>query len=565
MPGLSERLKERRVVQWGLAYLGAAWLGFQILDALREPWNIPDGFTRGMTVLLVLGFLVTLVLAWYHGEKGRQRVSGPELLILAGIAFCAGVLLTLIRDDAPTRGAEDPVAVELADAVAVLPLADRSPDGSSQYFGDGIADEIISTLSRTGLVRVIGRSSSFALRDQPATEVGRRLGVANVLEGSFRTEGDRMRIDVSLVDAGDGFERWSRQFDRSTSSLLQVQREIAAAVVAELTGEELETEVELDTLPAQAADLYFQARAHWIRRTEADLHRALELFQEASEIAPGFAPALAGQADAYAVMGFYQYLPPDEAFPATERLAARALELDPGLADAMAAQAYADLYYNWDWARAESGFRRAIEADPGYSVAHQWYGNFLVTQRRFGEAVDALRRAVALEPLSTISRAAVGWGLFYARRYDEALADLEAVLEVDPGYFLAHYWKGWVLQQRGESAEAVRELERAVTLSDSAGIAVAALAGAYARIDRRAEASRLRERLADPSRTRRPPLYELGKAYLAAGDREAAFRWFERAWNERANQLVFIAADPELDPVRDDPRYRDLVDRLGLN
>jgi TolB-like protein/Tfp pilus assembly protein PilF len=564
LPGLSERLKERRVAQWGLAYLGAAWLGFQILDALREPWNIPDGFTRAITVLLVLGFLVTLVLAWYHGEKGRQRVSGPELLILAGIAFCAGILLTLIRDDAP-RGAEEATAVELADAIAILPLADRSPDGDSQYFGDGIADEIISTLSRTGLVRVMGRSSSFALRDQPATEVGRRLGVAHVLEGSFRTEGDNMRIDVSLVDASDGFERWSRQFDRSTSSLLQVQREIAAAVVAELTGEEMVTEVELDTLPAEAADLYFQARAHWIRRTEPDLHRALDLFQEASEIAPGFAPALAGQADAYAVMGFYQYLPPEEAFPATERLAAQALELDPDLADAIAAQAYADLYYNWDWEQAERGFRQAIEADPGYSVAHQWYGNLLVTQRRFIEAEDALRQAVTLEPLSTISRAAVGWGLFYARRYDQALADFDAILQVDPGYYLAHYWKGWVLQQTGRVPDAIRELERAAALSDSTGITLAALAGAYARAGRTAESTRLRSRLADPARTPHPPLYELGKAFLAAGDRDTAFRWFERAFRERANQLVFIAADPEMDPVRDDPRYQDLVERLGLN
>lgn len=551
-------------MQWGLAYLGAAWLGFQILDALREPWNIPDGFTRAMTILLVLGFLVTLVLAWYHGEKGRQRVSGPELLILAGIAFCAGVLLTLIRDDAPAT-VDGVASTELADAIAVLPLADRSPDGSAQYFGDGIADEIISTLSRTGLVRVMGRSSSFALRNQPATEVGRQLGVANVLEGSFRTEGDRMRIDVALVDASNGFERWSRQFDRSTSSLLQVQSEIAAAVVAELTGEEIETEEELDTLPAHAAELYFQARAHWIRRTEPDLHRALTLFQEAAELAPRFAPALAGQADAYAVMGFYQYLPPDEAFPATERLAAQALELDPGLADALAAQAYADLYYNWDWARAEDGFRRAIEADPGYSVGHQWYGNLLVTQRRFGEAEDALKRAVSLEPLSIISRAAVGWGLYYARKYDEALAELNSVLELDPGYFLAHYWKGWALQQIGESGQAVVELERAVALSDSAGITLAALAGAYARAGRRTDAAALRARLSDPSRTPHPPPYEVGKAYLAAGELDLAFRWFERAWDERANQLVFIAADPELDSVRSDPRYRDLVERLGLD
>ena len=354
---MSGPLKERRIVQWGIAYLGGAWLAIQVLDALADPWGIPSIAIRVVTVLLGVGFVAAMVVAWYHGRKGRQRVSGPELLILGGVAILAGLLLRLTLGGGTSDEVTDAPQVAGPNTIAVVPFLDLSSDGSQQYFGDGIADEIISALSRDGRLRVAGRSSSFTLRDRSASEIGSTLGVASVLEGTVRTEGERILVQVSLVSAEDGFERWSTRFDRSTSSVLRIQAEIAAAVASEITGSDVAT-VEADSIPPQALDLYFQARAHWTRRTRPDVLRAIELFQSATELAPDFARAWSGLADSYAVSGFYSYLAPSDAFPSARLHARRARDLDPALADAYATIAYVDMYYDRDWEGAE-GRRRS--------------------------------------------------------------------------------------------------------------------------------------------------------------------------------------------------------------
>ncbi len=555
------RWKERRLIQWGIAYLGGAWVVIQVLDALAEPWGVPAAIVRAATVLLAAGFVVSMVLAWYHGDQGRQKVSGVEVAILGAVVFVAGILVWQVwREEPPPPLEADATG---ANTIAVTPFLDLSPDGTQQYFGDGIADEIISALSRDGRLRVAGRSSTFSMRGRSATDIGRTLDVANVLEGTLRTEEDRIRVHVSLVNTEDGFERWSRGFDRSVSSVLQIQAEIAAAVAAELTGSELRI-VAADSVAPQALELYFQARAHWTRRTGPDLLRAVELFEQAVELAPTFSRAHSGLADTYAVSGFYSYLPASEAFPAARRIARQALELDPDLADAYATIAYADMYYDRDWSAAEAGYARAIELNPDYPFAHQWYGNLLTVLGRHDAAVESLRRALSLEPLSVITQAALPWGLYYARRYEESLARLQEILRLDPRYELAHYWAGWSREQLGEMDEAVRSHESAVTLSDSSAITVAGLARMYGVVGRVTDAEALIGRLTDPSRTPNPPAYEVGKAYLGIGQVDTAFEWFERAFEQRALQLAFVGVDPQLDGVRGRPELISLIDRLGL-
>jgi TolB-like protein len=560
MPG---PLRERRIVQWGIAYLGAAWLVIQVLDALSDPWGIPVPVVRGATVLLAVGLVVTLVVAWYHGERGRQRVSGTELVILGGVGVCAALLLRL------TVGAtNEPAAVVLpaqveTNTIAVIPFRDLSPDGSQQYFGDGLADEIISALSRDGRLRVAGRSSSFSMRDQPAGEIGTELSVASVLEGTVRTEGDRVLVQVSLVSAEDGFERWSRRFDRSVNSVLQIQAEIAAAVATQLTGTEAPL-TDVGVVSRDALDLYFQARARWTRRTRTDILRAMDLFEQATDLAPEFARAFSGLADTYAVSGFYSYLSPDEAFPAARQYARAALERDPDLSDAYATIAYVDMYYERDWGTAEQGFLRAIQLAPGNAVAHQWYGNLLTLLGRHDEAVLELRQALSLEPLSIITQAALPWGLYYAREYDEALRRFEGILELDPDYELAHYWSGWAFEQLGDIDRAIESLERAVALSDSSSISVAGLARAYGLSGRTTEAELLVARLLDPGITPTPPEYEVGKAYAGIGQTGLALEWLERAYAGRALQLAFIAVDPQVDGLRRLAQVESLVLRLGL-
>ena len=565
MPPFLHRLKERHLVQWSLAYLGGAWLLLSVLDVLADPWGIPAGILRSVTLILGLGLLATWVLAWYHGEKGRQRVSGPELLLLAGIAVCAALLVRLTAGG----GAEaEPVAQATAprggNAVAVLPFLDLSPAGDQQHFSDGIAVEIISALRRHGGVRVTGQSSSFALRGRPAVEVGAVLGVAAVLEGSVRMEGDSMRITASLTSAVDGFEIWSQDFNRPAANILQTQAEIAGAVVAGVTGEPAQAARSVGTIDPEAYESYVRGRLAWDRRGEADIRRAQSYFQQAIELAPDFAPARSGLADTYTVMAFYNYLPPEEAFPEAARQAEAALALDPDLPEALATAAYVTLYWDWDWEAAEAGFRRAIEEAEDYATAHQWLGNVLVVTGRTAEGTRAVQRALELDPGSLIARVTIAWTRSYDREFKAGLAELEELIRFDSRYPLSHWLKGWMLQQLGDFPGAVSALETSVALSDSLEITVAALAGAYAHAGREGEARALLARLQDPERTRNPPLYEIAKVHLALGETEAALDWLERAHDARALQLVFIGVDPEVDPLRDHPRFQSLLRRMDL-
>jgi tetratricopeptide (TPR) repeat protein len=335
-------------------------------------------------------------------------------------------------------------------------------------------------------------------------------------------------------------------------------------VVAELVGAP-QSAVPTQRIPPEAYDSYLQARFFWNRRSESDLLRSVELFTRATELAPEYARAYSGLADTYAVLGFYQYLPPEEAFPNVARFAREALALDPDLPDALAAIAYARLYYEWDWAAAEEAFQRAIQANPGYPVAHQWYGNLLVVLGRTEEAVVEIRTALELDPLSMIARSALPWAYHYGREYERALELFMRNMAMDETFMVNHYFMGATLAQMGDLEGAIRAFERAIVLSDSSAIAVAGLARTLAAADRPSEAEALLDRLLDPSRTPAPPRYEIGKVHLALGRAAEGFEWLDQAYRHRAPQLPFLGVDPDLDEWRTDDRFIELVAAMNLD
>jgi Tfp pilus assembly protein PilF len=263
-------------------------------------------------------------------------------------------------------------------------------------------------------------------------------------------------------------------------------------------------------------------------------------------------------------MGFYDWLHPREAFPRALAAANRALALDGSLAAAYCSRAYVRLYHEWQWAAAEEDFRRALALAPDYSTGAHYYGNLLVQRGRFAEADVAMQRALASEPLSLIANAAVGWAEYYARQWDAAVAHHRSTIELDPSFMLAHLWLGHALVQRGALAEAVQEYETAIRLSGRSAITVAALARAHAAAGPRSEADQLVAELDDLGRQRFVPQYDIAGVYAAAGDRDAAFARLERALAEREHELVFLAVDPAMDPLRGDPRFTSLVTRVGL-
>ena len=279
-------------------------------------------------------------------------------------------------------------------------------------------------------------------------------------------------------------------------------------------------------------------------------------FEQGVALAPDYARAHAGLADAYAVLGFYDYLPPTVAFPRADSAARRAAALDPTLGGPHATLGYVQLYHHWDLRRGEEEFRRAIALEPNYSTAHQWYGNLLTAAGRFPEAEREMRRAQEIDPLSLIANAALGWVFYYAGDPAAAAAQCQRTLELNPDYALAHLWRGWALQELDSIPAAVAEHRLALALSDSAGLYVASLARALAVDGRTGEARALLARLEARRRADRyAPAYEIAKVYAALGQTDEAFAWLDRAVRERSHSLVFLQVDPQLASLRADPRF----------
>jgi TolB-like protein/DNA-binding SARP family transcriptional activator/Tfp pilus assembly protein PilF len=497
--------------------------------------------------------------------RSLDRFPAARARSRRGIAVIAGlVLLAALAVVGGYRRAR--AAAARSNSIAVMPFADLSQNHDQQYFADGLTEELGNTLSRVTRLNVAARTSAFALRNSAidVREVGRKLGVTTILEGTVRQADGKLRISVELVDARSGYKRWSETYDRPAADVLSVQEEIARAIVNELKGGLAESEdaalasTPIDTL---AFNLYLKGRYHWHRRSQRDLKLAIENFEASVRRSPAYARAWAGLADAYAICGFYDYLPPRTAFPRAQEAAERALQLDSRLAAANATLGYIELYYRWNFARAEEHFQHTILLDSAYSTGHQWYANLLTAAGRFPEAESEMRRAQLFDPLSLIASAALGWSIYFSRRYSEADQQLQQTIALDSTFQLAHLWRGWVLEEQKQLAAARKEVETGVRLSGGSSIYITALARIDALLGDRTRAQLLLDSLESGKHGYVPP-YELAKVYLGLGDKERALDLLERAVAERAHSIAFVRVDPQLDVLRAHPRFLRLLTNL---
>jgi serine/threonine-protein kinase len=455
-------------------------------------------------------------------------------------------------------------------SIAVLPFGNLSADPENEYFSDGVTEEIINALSQVEGLHVAARTSSFAFKHRAAeiSEVGSTLKVATVLEGSVRKAGNRIRITTQLVNVEDGYHLWSERYDREMGDVFAVQDEIARAIVntlkVKLLGEHDAPLVKEATKNVEAYTHYLKGRYYWNKRTQTGLLKGINHFDAAVDEDGMFALAYAGLADSHNILGFYDFVPPSEAFPQAKAAALMALEMDEGLAEAHAALAYELLYYDWDFVEAERSLFRAMELNPSYAIAPHYYGNYLVAMGQFDEADAAFRRARELDPLSLIINAASGWAMYHARRHEEAVALLSGAIELDPDFFLAHLWLARTLSQMQRFDEATAEAERARTLSDDAPIATAALGQAYALSGARERAAAVLEQMYGQAGERHVSPYYVAGVHAALEDRAAALEWLERAFEERSHSLVFLKVDPVMEPLRGEPEFAALVERVGL-
>ena len=520
---------------------------------------------------------VSIVFEEEEIQPGPAALSTPQLpearprrnaatLITAALAVLAISIAAVVW--LAGRRAQPTDAHPAIHSIAVLPLKNLTGDRETEYFSDGVTEDLINTLSRIHGLRVISRGSVFLFkgREVDPREVKAKLGVGALLEGSVLKTGDRVRVNVRLVDTGDGRVLWaSNTYDRPVGDIFVIQDEIAhntaAGLRLELSSEDQRRLAKRYTDNVQAYNDILRGWYFWSQRTPTGLRRAIESYQRATEEDPHCAAAFAGLASSYAQGIWYIPLEPKEAMSKAKVAATRALELDPNLSEAHLAMQNV-LSYEWAWSQARQEMESARELDPGFTDYGYAY-TLLLEDEKPDEAVRWIRRSQELDPLSPLITANVGQILYYARRYDEAIEECRKALELDPNYAMAHIHLGQAYIQKGMHAEAVAELEKAIALSERNPEFVAVLGYAYAAAGEPEQAQKVITELDELSKHRYVPSYSVAEIYAELGRKDEAFAWLERAYAERSPAIVNLKVEPTLNSLRSDPRYFDLLRRAG--
>jgi TolB-like protein/Tfp pilus assembly protein PilF len=457
------------------------------------------------------------------------------------------------------------------DSLAILPFANASANPDAEYLSDGIAESIISSLSQLPRLRVMARSTVLRYKGQEIDprKVGRDLHVDAVLTGNLIQRGETLIIKMELVKVEDGSQLWGEQYQRKFSGVLAMQAEIAKQISEKLrlklTGEEQHRLTKVYTDNAEAYQLYLKGRYYWNRRTPESLNKSIEYFQQAADKDPNYALAYVGLADSYSLLGSpvgggY----PREKFPKAKAAALKALELDDTLAEAYASLVIVRLRYDWDWLVAEREIKRAIELNPNYSMTHLMYADYLRVMGRPDEAIAEIKRAQELEPLSLNANAVVGVHFYFARQYDQAIEQCQKTLDLNPNFAQAHLFLGWAYVQKARYEEAIAAAKKASSLSPSDLRTVSALGHAYAVSGQTSEAVNILDQLKELSRQRYISPHDMAIIYTGLGEKEQAFAWLDKAYADRSWPLPLLKFDPRFYSLRSDPRFADLVRRIGL-
>jgi len=455
-------------------------------------------------------------------------------------------------------------------SLAVLPLENLSHDPSQDYFADGMTDELITELGQISELRVISRTSVMTYKGarKSLPQIARELNVETVVEGTVLRSGDQVRITAQLVQAPADKELWAQSYEGDVRQTLALQRQVARAIAEqihiELTSHERDVLKNVKAVNPDAYEAYLKGRYFWNKRTADGMKKAIDYFNQAIEKDPNYAQAYAGLTDSYALAGDWKYgvLAPKEAYPKAKAAAVKAIELDNTLGEAHISLAYCLDGFDWDFASAGREFARGIELSPGYATGYEWYGWHLASLGRNGEAVAEVQKAASLDPLSLIISSDLAEELLIAHRYDEATEQTRKTINMDSFFAPAHYVLGQAFVQKHMYQEAIAELQKAIELSEGSTAFTANLAYAYAVSGRRDEAVKLLNDLKNRSRNGFSNAAEIALVYVGLDQKEQAMAWLEKAFEERFSPWVLMR--PTFDPIRSDPRFQDLLHRIGL-
>lgn len=504
----------------------------------------------------------TLPPLWNEAEDQQRRERRLRAWQWAG--WTASVVAAVVLGWIIWRYIHQPPLTRIM--LAVLPFANLSGDVNDKYFSDGMTEETITQLGLLNPERlgVIARTSVEAVTKsgRPLDQIARDLRVQYVLEGSVRRSGDIVKITTKLIRASDQSQLWSDSYEQPLSDILKVQDAVGRAVAGQIS---------ISLLPrkpprpvnVEAYVACLRARHLWMRRSEEDLKKAVEYLQIAVKKDSNYALAHAWLADAYNLVGYYSILPPATAFPLAKAEAEKAVALDDTLAEAHASLANV-AYYQWNWSLAEKEFLRAITLNPNYAAAREWYAAFLSVQGRPDEAVTEIEKALSLEPVSVAIRTDMAVQAYSARRYNQALAHIQQALDLDKNYPQAYLWLGLTHLAQEHYAPAIEAFQKSIELSGGNPIYVAFLGAAYGKAGRRDDALKVLSQLENMAKRRRVAPEAFALIYIGLGDHDRVFFWAEKTYEQRSGILARLKVEPILDPVRSDPRFANLMQRVGL-
>jgi len=499
-----------------------------------------------------------------RGKKWVRRNPTTAVLTALLVALLAAISVIIWKSELAGRS---PIT-----GIAVLPFENASNEPNTEYLSEGISEALINSLSELQQLRVIARPTAFHYKrkDVEPRRVGRELGAAAVLTGKVRQMQDALSVQVDLVDTATGAQIWGARYDRKIADLVAIKQAIAQEVTAKLklklSGEEQRRLVKRDSTNAEAYQFYLRGRYFWNKRTSDGIKQAIEHFQQSVERDPNFALGYVGLADSYTGLTFYNFAAPHEAMPKAKESAIKALTLDDTLAEAHATLAHILINYDWNSSAAEKEFKRSIELNPEYATAHQWYAiHFLTATGRLEEAVQEMKKALELDPASLVMNTFMGATLSYTGRYDEAIDQCRRTIQMDPNFAVAHWHLGLAYEQKQLLDEAIEEFRKAISLSGGSPLMKAALARAYAKAQKTHEANEMLNELNELAKRQYASAYELATIYVALGNNEEGFQLLAKAYAEHSFHLVNLNVSPHFKSVRSDPRFQDLVQRLGLS
>jgi len=571
LKGFVAKLRKRRIIETLAAFIAGGWLIIEFVDRiLVAHYHFPDKTIDITFVTLLCALICTLIWRWFSGREAPRRFK-LELVLIPLVALIAVLLDINLLLHMKGPEPETVPASKWKNSIAVLPFVDMSPQKDQEYFCDGMTEELINRLSNIKELKVPARTSVFFFKGkaQDIQEVGQKLKVNTVLEGSVRRAGNELRITAQLVNIADGYHLWSETYDRELQDIFALQDEISLQIInrlkIELLGEARERVVKRYTDNTEAYDSYIIGI--WLldnKVTEDEWRKAILHFERAIEIDPNFSLAYVGLARAHLSLSFWHFVSPGEALPKAKKALDHALKIDHELPEALAMSGWIKVNFEYDWPGGNSDIKRALDLNPNYGLAHWYLAFILLGQGLVDEAIEESSAALELDPLSAANQASFAYILYEARKYDEALKQCRKSLELDPKYPWSLATLGSCYLQKSLFQQAIAVIQEAVALSGNSTELLSHLAHAYVMSGNLEKAREILRELDMLSKSVYVSKYYLASVQAAMGDKDKAFELLELAYRERDPQLTDLKVDPELDILRSDPRYEMMLKKIGL-